>query len=173
MAQTIIDSDTFVRGNLTCNSMTIPAGTLTNAMVNANAAIAASKVVHRFPISYSQIGGTDVTAATVPIHIVSGQTATIESLSIMPLAAPSGGNKQITVDLKKSTGGGAYTSVLSGGTAYAITTSATSLAVYTATVATTALVVGDTLELVVTPSGSTGTQCQGLVCTVRLSEDPA
>ena len=43
-----IPTDVHVAGKLTCQELTIPAATITNAMIEAAAAIEASKQEHRF-----------------------------------------------------------------------------------------------------------------------------
>ena len=77
----------------------------------------------------------------------------------------------MTVDLKKSSGGGAFASVL---TAALVINSATAVRTAVAAVLDAAkddYAAGDVFEVVVSVSG-TGTQAQGLVVTVFFEERP-
>lgn len=171
MAQSIVDGDLYVRGNLISNTQTLPAGTVTDTMVNANADIAATKLEHQFSADYWQVDGTDVAAATAPIHTVYGAAGTIVAFQAVCVDAPEGGDKKFTVDLKKaSTSSTTLATVLTAAIDYTAGTS--DYTIKSATISTATLVAGETLHVVVTPSGSTGNQGQGLVVTTVLRENP-
>ena len=68
MALTRVDSDLFVHGNVAAQSMSIPAGTLTNAGVNAAAGIEATKLIHAK--SFTTDFGVAADAALEPFEIL-------------------------------------------------------------------------------------------------------
>jgi len=167
---TSIEGDLHVRGRVTSETMTIPASTITDAMVASNAAIAATKQEHRFVINYSQADGSDVVAAIVPVYVVHGTTATLISVEVVCIDAPEGGDKTFTVDLKKcNVGSPAPATVLTGVIAYAAATP--DCTIKAGTFSSTSLANDDTLVVAIAVSGSTGNQGQGLIVTVTLDED--
>lgn len=170
MALSKIESDLFVQGTLSAQTLSVPAGTVKDADVASGAAIAAAKLEHQYAICYSQADGSDVVAAIVPVHVVRGTTATIKDVEVVCVDAPSGGNKAFAVDLKKANEGTPLpVTVLSLTIAYSSTQS--DCEVEPGTISSASLADGDTLLVVVTVSGSTGTQGQGLVVTVTIRED--
>lgn len=166
MATNVLDSS-FVRGSLGATTFNLSAGCVTDAAVAASAGIQATKLEHQFPLRYQTAAGSAVATATHPIHIVRGATGEIVSLDVSCTTAPTSSDT-VAVDLQKSTGGGAFATVLSA--AVTLSSSSTSRVVYSGTVNTAGLVDGDILQVVVTVSGTTG---QGLVAVVFLREDAA
>lgn len=150
-------------------------GTITNAMVNSAARIAATKLINRLPYTYRQKTGTDVATATEDIAIAragtSTTTSTILSFEATCTTAPTGGDKAFTVDLQRSTSEGAFATVLSSVLTFDNTK--TSRRVYTATLSSLTFLDGDIFRVIVTTSGSTGSQGQGLLCELRLDEQPS
>lgn len=171
MAQSTHNGDLFVAGNLGARTMSIPAGTISNDAVAAGAAIAATKLEHQFALYYQQAVGSNVAAATVGLHVCRGTTGEIVSVEAALIGQVPDGNRTAVVDLKKSTGGGAFASVL----AAAITLdSANTIRVAEAgTVSSADLVDGDILQIAVTLGGDADLHPQGLIVTVNLREDPA
>src|SRR5512146_2002606 len=98
--------DLIVYGTLSASTLDVPAGTLVDADVASNAAIGAAKIIHQFPIEYHQNSGADVAAATALLHVAKA-AGTIVAVKVGPDTAPTGGDKAFTVDVKKSTAGGA------------------------------------------------------------------
>ena len=103
------------------------------------------------------------------MHIVNGTTGTLINLwaaltGVLPATY------ECAVDLQKSTGGGAFASVLSA--PLALNSTNTLLVPTAATITTASLVKGDILRIVITVSGASGTHPQGLVVTVDLAETP-
>jgi hypothetical protein len=80
-------------------------------------------------------------------------------------AIATGGDRTVTIDLLKSTGAGAYATVVSG--SFQFTSASTLRLAVAATLADTSFAVGDTFKLTVTVAGGVGNQAQGL--TVHLS----
>lgn len=171
MATSRIEGDVFVNGNLSCTTFTPPDASVGNAAVAAGANIAASKLEHRHSPAHAQASGSDVATKSEVIHIVRGATGTLVAFEVAIDTAPTGGDKQFTVDLQVSTGGGAFATVLSS----VVTVNQTDAdrTISNATLASTALVDGDALKVVVTASGSTGSQGQGVRATAWLDEDPS
>lgn len=148
----------------------LPPGTISNAAVASNAAIAATKLVHQHAIHYQQADGSAIVAAIVPIHTVRGITAEIIDVEVVCVDSPSGGDLKFTVDLLKADAGTPTpASVLSAVIDYVNATP--DCTVLAGTITDEDLVDGDTLLVQVAVSGSTGTQGQGLIVTVTLRED--
>ena len=170
MAQSIHDADLHVRGTLSSNTLTIPDATVVDADVNAAADITATKVNHRQAISYRQSGGSDVAADDQLVYIVEGTDGTIASIEAVCESVPTGGDKACQVDLKKSTGGGALATVLTGTVDFS--SSDTDLVAKTGTISSASLTDGDVLQVVITVSGSTGSQADGLGVVVMIDANP-
>ena len=145
----------------------IPYGVITNAEISASAAIAASKAVHRDVATYGQDVGAVVATATRIIRVARVAGA-MKEFRVGWLTAPTGGDKAYTVDLKLSTGGGAFATCLSAVVTVNNTKSDNGTA--TGTLTTTAFASGDILEVVVTTSGTTGTQGYGMIAEVFCEE---
>ncbi len=164
-----IESGLHVAGHLSSTTMKIPDATLTDAGVNGSAKIAASKLVHRPVENYQQAPGSDVVAATVPLFIAH-KAGSVIAIEVAGLSIPSG-DKTVTVDLQKSTGGGAFATILTG--VVTIDSGETARVAVAGTINTAAFVDGDVFQLVVAVTGSSGTQVQGLVVTVTFDQDPS
>lgn len=148
----------------------LPASTIDEAALKPGALIPAAKVVARFAKDHRQAAGADVAAKTELIHIA-GYAGIVKSVEAAIDSAITGDNT-VTVDLKKSSGGGAFASVL---TAALVINSATAVRTAVAAVLDAAkddYAAGDVFEVVVSVTG-TGTQAQGLVVTVFFEERPA
>lgn len=163
--------DHIFQGNVRVNgNLYPPAGSIGNTEIEAGAAIDATKLIHQFPISYAQANGSDVASATQLLHVFRG-AATILSVEVVPATAPTGGDKQFTVDFKLGNAGSGFATILSG--VITVDSSSVTRTVQTGTLTTTAAADGDTLEVVITASGSTGSQGQGFVTTCFVSEAPS
>jgi len=171
MAETTrLESDLYVNGNVSMASVSLPAAAVRNANIEGNAGIEASKVVHRFPTHYRQDEGADVASKTAPVHIAAA-AATVAAVKVLCVTAPTGGDKQYTVDVKKGNQAGAYATILTG--VVTINSSKANREVTSGTLSgTPTLAAGDSLQVVVTASGSTGSQGQGLLVEVILHENP-
>lgn len=166
-------SDVFVGGRLIALQFTPPTGSITNAAITGSAGnyVDASKLVHRFDLGYAQVPGTAVVAETRDLRIIRGLTGTISSVEASVTGAiATGGDRTVTVDLQKSTGAGAFATVLSG--VITLNSSSTLRAVSTATISSASVVDGDILRIVIAVAGAAGSQAQGLCVSVTLQEDP-
>jgi len=147
----------------------LPASSVVNATVASTAKVAHTKVQQRKVAQHIQVGGTDITAKTELVHIAYG-AGTVLGVNVATITAPTGGDKAFTVDVKKSTGGGAVATILTG--VVTINSTKTSLTTYAGTLSgTPTFIAGDLLEIVVAVSGSTGSQGQGLIVTIDLYDE--
>lgn len=134
-----------------------------------NAGLSALQAVHQFPVHYSQAGGANVASESRPVHICK-EAATVAAIEVATVTAPTGGDKQFTVDVQKGNQASTFATILSS--VVTIDSSKSDRQVVVATLASSALADGDTLRVVVTASGSTGSQAQGLIVTITLRENP-
>jgi len=94
----IIQGDYRYLGELQCQTLTIPAGTIVNADVNANADIAVTKVRHLHSITYGATGSA--ASVTIPIHCsyAAGTIKAIKAGSIVACV----GDSTVTVNVLKN-----------------------------------------------------------------------
>lgn len=149
--------------------VTLPASSITNAMIEDAAEIDVDKLQRRPTILYTQPAGSDVASETKIVHMVAA-AGTIRKIRVRPGAAPAGGDKQYTVDVKKAAdGSGSFASVLD-----AVTTITSADTGHTSQdadlVASPTVAADDVLQIVVTASGSTGSQGQGLTVDILIDE---
>jgi hypothetical protein len=174
-APNVFQGDVYVTGTLSCGGLDVPAAAIGDAKFSSAASdrLAAAKAIHQFPVSYGQDDGADVASKTTKIHLARG-AGTVLEFAIETTIAPAGNgcNKQFTVDLQKSTAGGAFSSLLN--TPLVIDSTKTALTKYLAVLATTpTYAANDILQEVVTASGNTGNQAQGMLGVAMLAENPA
>jgi len=98
-------------------------------------------------------------------------TGDVVEVSVTPITAPTGGDLEFTVDIRKSTGAGAFATILSS-VETVDNTSTTRTAQYATLSGTPTLARGDLLQLVIAVSGSTGAQGIGVNVTIRYRENP-
>lgn len=139
----------------------LSAGTVDNAAVANGAAIEASKLINRVHAHHAQAGGTDVVTESVIKHIAAN-AGSVKSVRVRPATAPTGGDKQFTVNVQKAaSGSGTWTSVLDS----VITVDSSSVDNTNqdgTLVSDPSYAAGDSLRVVITASGSTGSQGQGV-----------
>lgn len=169
MATSRIDGDLHVKGSISCaGALAIPSGTVTDDDVVAAAGIAASKLGHQFVKHHSQETDTKTAAGSYVIHTVYGTTNTIQGFEAGSTTLCTG-TAAITVDLVLWRAG-TSASVLDS----VITLDVDNLVVYlpeVGTVKTSALVDGDTLQVVYTSADGTGAAGNGGYASVILRED--
>jgi hypothetical protein len=173
MAYSKLDSDLFVNGHLTSITAALPSGTVTNAMVNASAAIASTKVQQDTILTYWQVDGSDIVDAIAGIYIAR-QAATIVAIEVACIDGPSGGGgdpKHFHVDLLKgNTGTPNGATVLAAAIDYVNGTADGT--VMAGTISSATLADGDYLIVSVDAVGADNTQGQGLIVTVTIRETP-
>lgn len=141
----------------------LPDNIIADEEVAPSAEISCSKLRHRHSKLIQQDPGTDVVDKTSYIHIARA-AGTLVKLRVRPIAKPTGGDKQFTVDIKKVPSGTAVSAGTSLLTTPLVISSADidntnkdgSLAV------TPTYAAGDMLAIIVDASGSTGSQGQGV-----------
>jgi hypothetical protein len=160
---TRVEGDLYVNGGLSSKTFTAPSGSITNAMVATNAAIAATKVAHQHRLVLSQSG--TATSVTQPIYHCYGATGTTIAVYAGSIAIAVGA-ATVTVDVKKN-----GTTILSG----VVTLNSSSVARIgqAGTITVPALVAGDVLEVVTVATAGGGTLPTGLFVAVTVNEDAA
>lgn len=146
-----------------------PSGSITKALVATNAGIEASKIVRHQSIDVELFGPTtSVAALTKWLHMVRGATGTIVGFEAAQAVDTTGADRTISVDLQKSTGAGAFATVLSAPIAFADGTAIRTP--QAATISSASLVDGDILEVIVTVAGAAGAAATGLTVTLTIEE---
>lgn len=158
-----LQGDIHVAGHLSCQTLGVPAGTLTDSGVSGSADIGAGKMRHRHKALFQQNHGTAAVAQRQPIYTVRASVATIQSLRAALTVAITG-DSTITIDLLKN-----GSSILSSTIVLDSTNAARSFESAVGFIST-ALVANDFLEVVVTVSAGTGTLGQGLVVELEVDE---
>lgn len=148
----------------------MPTGGITNTMIKAAAGINASKIVRHQSIDNELFGpATTVTALTKDVHIVRGATGTLVGFqAAINGAIATGADRTVTVELLKSTGGGSFSTVLSGTIDF--TDASVLRTAVSAVISNTSLVAGDLLRITVAVAGAADNQAIGLLTTVTLEE---
>lgn len=151
-------------------TVSLPAGTVTNAAVPANADMDADKLEHRHSKSYVQDGGADIVDATKLIHLARA-AGSIKSIKARVTTAPTGGDKQFTVDVQKAAdASGVWTSLMTGVITFAAAGSANDTLKTGVLIATPTFTAGSAIRVVIDASGATGSQGQGLIVEVNIDE---
>jgi hypothetical protein len=161
-SQSIIHNDVLFTGTVTFVGMVLPASVIGNTQIATAAGIAASKLEHQDHSVYQQANGTANVAKRVGVKIVYGTTGVVLALKARNTTTATGSDKT-RIDLLKN--GSTMLSALLDLDATA------AVAVQTASLASTALVAGDVLELNVTLSGTA--VGQGLTVDLVTREDAA
>lgn len=151
-------------------SLTIPPGNIQDADIAEGANIGAQKMEHQHNVPYSQADGAAVVSETKAVWVATA-TGTIESFVVRPQTVPISGDLQYTVDVQKAAAAsGTYTTILSS--VVTISSADTDETEENGTLSTTSYSDGDCFQVVVTTSGSTGTQGQGVIAMLKLREQP-
>ncbi len=168
-----IEGDQTFAGDVTFTGQTtLGAGTVTDAMVNAAAAIDADKLQHRHVINYAQVDGTDVISA-IQLAYIATAGVTVRDIDVRPTTAPTGGDKAFTVDVMKATDGSSSFGTLLDSVITINSSSVDETLQGGTLISSPVLVNGDGLRIVIATSGSTGSQGQGFVVTITLDENAA
>jgi hypothetical protein len=168
-----IRSDTVFTGNVAFGgATTLPANSIGDTQANPGSPLGTSKTIHRHAVRQLQADGADVASQTT-LAFLARAACTIIGAQIRLSTAPTGGNKQFTVDVKKASSGSvSFSSILSA--AVTIDNTRTNGQVITATLSgTPTLAAGDAVQVVITASGSTGSQGQGVLVQIAIDENPS
>lgn len=133
--------------------------------------LAATKAEHQHAVTIELFGPTTtISALTKWLHLCRA-TGTLVSVEAVHAVLATGADRTVTIDLQKSTGGGAFATVLS--TPLTFNTQSTAVrTAQAATISASSLVDGDILQAVVTVDGVAGVQGQGLTLTLNVREQP-
>ena len=167
---TVLQGNVAVLGDFTATTMTIPSASIGNAQVKTGDPVSSDKLQHRITARLSQALGADVVAVTEVVHI--GHAAgTLLAVKVVSNTPPTGGDKKVTVDVKRGSAGGAYSSVLTA--PLDIDSAIAARAVTPATINSAAYSAGDSYQIAISVSGSTGTQAQDICVELIFSENPS
>ena len=149
---------------------TLGAATVGDTQVASGANVSAAKLQHQHELHYSIPIATLVAAETRILHIARG-VGVVVAVEATIAVTPVGGTEGGTIDLQKSTAGGAPATVLTAPIAYITgTTVRTVLPGSLGSTPDITLADGDLLFLVIAISGTGGTQAKGLAVTVTIRE---
>jgi hypothetical protein len=164
-----LEGDTFVNGQLSCTSFQPPAGSIPKAAIPSNAGIEANKTVRHQAADEELFGPTTtITALTKWLHIIRGANATAVAFQAAITTAATGGDRTVSVDLQKSSGGGAFATILTA--PIAITNGTAIRTAVSGTISSAAMVAGDIVQIVVTVAGAAGNQALGLLASFTFEE---
>ena len=161
----LLTGDINLIGAFTSTTLNVPSNTITNAMVNSAAAIAASKLVHQYAKTYAQANAAAADETRVIHSCTMAGGGTILNFEAGSIAAAVG-DSTCTVDLKKdgTTCLSAPITLDSGNAAY--TPEAGTLTV-------TTFAQTDVLTIVIDATIGTGTLPTGVYCTCNFTEAAA
>ncbi len=167
-----IEGDMNFAGKVTfLDTVTLYKDSITDQHIAPSAKIQASKLVHRHVLVYAVPDGQSVSAITRLLYLAAA-AGKLRRVEVRPTQVPTG-DYSYTVDVQRaSDGSGTWSSLLSS--VITVDSSASADTKKSGTlVASPDLAAGDALRLVITTSGTSGTQGQGLVVLVELEEDPS
>ena len=162
------DGDLQVRGSVACTSLISGSASITDAMIAAAGGgnfISPSKLKPRVPLGFWQVDGAVSTGeARVFAAYAGGSIVQVAiSLDTVPTSTDT-----VSVDVLRSTGGGAYATILSA--PYVLNNTSTARTVYLATISSPAFVAGDLIKVTYTV---TGTSAQDLLVCIHGDVNPA
>jgi hypothetical protein len=148
--------------------MSVNITNLDNSNVAASANIMATKKQGKFNLTYSKTG--TVAADKAYLRIVAGATGTLLKVqALVTETIATGGDRVVHVDVQKSTGGGAFASVLSATIDF--TSASVLLTASAGTFSSTSIQAGDVLMFNITVAGAAGNQALGLLACLTIAED--
>jgi hypothetical protein len=161
----VLPLDLIIQGVCAPATLNIPASTILDAAVNANAGIQASKLQHQYSHNKSDDFSTTTAVERSVVHTVYGATGTLLRFGVGVTTAAIGA-ATVTVDLKKN-GITILTATIT------IDSTLAANAVRTGTFVSTGLVAADVLELHITAAvAGGGTLPKGFFSQLILREDP-
>ena len=150
-------------GPITATSFNLPAGSITDALIEADANLDADKLEHR-QVARHAPGGT-AASGTFPLATVYGATARRVSARAGSVAIAVGA-ATVTVDVKKN-----GTSILTGGTPITFNSSNVARTMVDLGVTTTTAAAGNFFEVVLVATIGTGTLPTGFLVELQFDED--
>ncbi len=168
-APTVFQNDVIFNGAVGFSAApTFPAGAISDGQIASGSSIAASKIISHRQQTVSVFKPGTTIAATTQAIMSALANGTLMGFQAWIETVTADAGRITTIDLKKSTAGGAYATVLSAPLSFASTTTVRNL--YTATVNASTYTTGDLFKIVTTVSGSSGSQSAGLGATVTFEQ---
>lgn len=161
---TRIQGDVYVTGNLNSLGRTYPAGSVTDAAIEAAAGLSASKLEHRYRAMFAQ-GNIAAADETRVVHAVRGATGTLLAFKVGAIVAATG-DSTVTFDLQKD-----GVSVLAG--LVTLDSGDPAFTPVGGTISSASVVTTDVLTVVVDATVGGGTLPTGIYAYVDLNEDAA
>lgn len=150
----------------------LPAESVNSDAIQTGANLDSDKLESRISKTVVQAPGADVVTGTSYIFVARA-AGSIKSIKVRPLTAPTGGDKNYTVDLKRAADGSGSFSTLLTGVITVNSSSVNQTAQNGTLIGSPALLAGDCVQVVITAGGSTGSQGQGVVIEVEINENGA
>lgn len=154
-------------------TIAVPASSIKNSDFSSSSShrLDSEKLNHRQDMNFQIAPATTVSTTTQFLRLAYG-TGTIKFVWVRPATVPTGGDKAYTVDLQKAAdASGTFASVLSS--VVTIDSSKSNYTKYSGSISSASVATGVALQLVVTTSGTTGTQGSGLLVTIGYEETPS
>ncbi len=141
-----------------------------DANIGASANIDGRKVQPTHQIPYSQTGTVAADKQYV-FHCRAATGTLLQVTASITETIATGADRTVDVDVQKSTGGGAFATVLSATIHF--TNASTLYATSTATISDSTLITDDWLRVVITVAGAAGNQALGLAVSLHIREAAA
>ena len=160
--------DLHVDGCVAPDEFDLPAGSVYDRHLPPYARLDADKTEHQRALAYWQDSSGVVVSETEVVYTFKN-VADIIAVNVVPITPPVGA-KQFTVDVKFGNAGTPYATILSA----PVTISSASVArtPVAGVLADTEAADGDSLEVVITASGASGTQGPGVLVVIWIREQP-
>lgn len=163
-----LEGDLQVRGAVAATSLISSSASITDSMIAAaggGSFISPTKIKPRVPLGVADVAGTVATGTSrVFIALASGSVQQVAvSLDTVPTSSDT-----VTIDVQKSTGGGAYATILSS--TVLLNSSSVARTVYTGTISSASFIAGDILRVNYTV---VGTSAAGLCVCLHGDVNPA
>lgn len=154
------------------NTLVLPDSSLTNTNWSSAAAnrLESAKAVHTQVESVELFEQATPVIAVERLLFIANGAGTFDKLEAAVVTIATGGDRTVNIDLQKSTGGGAFATVLTGTLEF--DSADVNLTPTTATFTTTAYSSSDIFKLVITVAGAAGNQALGLIVSTTKSENP-
>lgn len=167
----LVKGDQRVTGRLIATYITYPDESIGNDAINSGDPLSpVDSIITRHNWGGELFGPAVTVAALTKLIGKVDTTAVIRNIEALVVTKTTGADRHVFVDLQKSTGGGAFATILTG--TIDIDNTAVDLVAEAGTLSNSALVADDLLRLVITVSGAAGAQALGLFVKVVVDENP-
>lgn len=166
----VFDESVTIRGALSAESVTLPNNSVKDSNVDATNPLGRTKAWHQSHKNGGQVPGAAIVPQTLDLYIARAAGVVVSFEAAITGALADDASRHVYVDLHKSTGGGAFATLLSA--PIDLTSSSTLRVAVAAAFSSSALVDGDILRAIVTVAGGAGNQAQGLLFEATVAEAP-